>query len=168
LFTVSRISEKQPESNEAIAREVINFFILYLFHKVTIINMNNQSTHLHLRVGAALCGLYVVLGAFGAHGLEHKLAANQLTTYHTALRYLIIHALALIITNFTYAHWGTVKRYSNLFFYLGMLLFSGSLLVHATRDLWGLDVNLFALTAPIGGLCYIIGWVFYLLKIGKQ
>jgi|TARA_B110000902_G_scaffold6928_2_gene8283 uncharacterized membrane protein YgdD (TMEM256/DUF423 family) len=130
--------------------------------------MKSRNTHNHMRAGAILCNLYVILGAFGAHGLESKLTITQLATYHTGLRYLIIHGIALILTNYTYQHWGTQKRYSNLFFYLGIVLFSFSLMVHATKGLMGIDLNVFAHLAPIGGLCFIVGWIFYTLKIGKQ
>lgn len=134
----------------------------------TKITMKSSNTHLHIKTGAALCALYVVLGAFGAHGLESKLSIDQLGTYHTGLRYLIIHALALILTNFTYQLWGTTKVFSNVFFYLGIFLFSFSLLIHATKDLLGIEVNVFALLAPIGGLCYAVGWLLYMTKVGKQ
>lgn len=130
--------------------------------------MKSGNTHIHMRVGAILCAIYVVLGAFGAHGLEHKLTVAQLGTYHTGLRYLIIHGLALILTNFTYETWGTKKCYSNVFFYLGILLFSFSLLIHATKDLLEIDVNVFAMLAPVGGLCYVFGWILYSLNIGSK
>ncbi len=130
--------------------------------------MKSGNTHTHMKVGAILCALYVVLGAFGAHGLENKLTEAQLGTYHTGLRYLIIHALGIILTNYTYHQWGTHKRTSNVFFYFGIILFSFSLLIHATKDLLGVEVNVFAMLAPIGGLCYMLGWVLYSIKIGKK
>ncbi|MDB4161359.1 DUF423 domain-containing protein [Bacteroidia bacterium] len=130
--------------------------------------MKSRNTHNHMRAGAIFCTIYVILGAFGAHGLESKLSIAQLATYHTGLRYLIIHAIALILTNYTYQQWGTKKKYSNLFFYLGIGLFSFSLMVHATKELIGIELNVFAHLAPIGGLCFIVGWFFYTLKIGKQ
>lgn len=130
--------------------------------------MKSGKTYTHIKVGAILCALYVVLGAFGAHGLENKLTVAQLGTYQTGLRYLVVHALALMFTNFTYHHWGTQKRLSNVFFYLGIVLFSFSLLIHATKDLIGMEVNVFAMMAPLGGLCYILGWILYTIKIGKK
>ena len=121
-----------------------------------------------MRAGAIFSNLYVILSAFGAHGLESKLTIAQMATYHTGLRYLIIHAIALIVTNYTYQQWGTQRKYSNLFFYLGIVLFSFCLLVHATKDIIGIELNVFAHLAPIGGLCFIVGWFFYTLKIGKR
>ena len=38
----------------------------------------------------------VVLGAFGAHGLENKLTADQLATFETGVRYQFYHAFALL------------------------------------------------------------------------
>ena len=63
--------------------------------------MNSRNPYTHMRAGAILCTVYVILGAFGAHGLESKLTVAQLATYHTGLRYLIVHAIALILTNHT-------------------------------------------------------------------
>ncbi len=130
--------------------------------------MKDQITIKHLKAGAYLCALYVVLGAFGAHGLENKLTDTQLATYHTGLRYLIVHSIALILTNFTYQLWRTKKMYSNYFFYGGIVLFSFSLLVHACKDLLGIHINVFAMLAPLGGLSYVAGWIFYALTIGKK
>ncbi|MDG2455958.1 MAG: DUF423 domain-containing protein [Bacteroidia bacterium] len=130
--------------------------------------MNSRNPYTHMRAGAILCTVYVILGAFGAHGLESKLTVAQLATYHTGLRYLIVHAIALILTNHTYNQWKTEKKYSNLFFYLGILLFSFGLIVHATKELTGIGLDVFAHLAPIGGLSFITGWFFYMSKIGKQ
>ncbi len=38
----------------------------------------------------------VALGAFGAHFFKSRLAAQDLITYDTSVRYLLIHAMALV------------------------------------------------------------------------
>jgi uncharacterized membrane protein YgdD (TMEM256/DUF423 family) len=118
--------------------------------------------------GAIICALYVALGAFGSHGLEGKLTAKQLTTYNTGLRYMIIHGLALILTNLSYIILEKYNAWTNRFAAAGLLLFSVSLLIHATKDLLGIDVNVFALLAPIGGFSYIIFWILYALTLSKK
>lgn len=129
--------------------------------------MYSSKNNTHLRVGAVLAAIYVILGAFGAHGLESKLIAKDLATYQTGLRYLILHAIALIITNYTLSGWGLSGKWSSLLFYIGILLFSFSLMIHATRSLLGIEVNVFALIAPIGGLSFVAGWIVYLFKIPR-
>ena len=46
--------------------------------------------------GAALCGLGVLLGAFGAHGLRDRLTMDMLAVYETGVRYHLTHALGLL------------------------------------------------------------------------
>jgi uncharacterized membrane protein YgdD (TMEM256/DUF423 family) len=129
--------------------------------------MNLQKPTTHICIAAIICALYVALGAFGAHGLEHKLSIIQLGTYNTGLRYLILHALGLIVINLCYTVLSTYNKWVNLFIYLGMVFFSFSLVIHATKDLFGIAVNVFALLAPIGGLCYIIAWILFANTIRK-
>ena len=69
---------------------------------------------------------------------------------------MIIHGLALILTNLSYIILEKYNVWTNRFAVAGLLLFSVSLLIHATKDLLGIDVNVFALLAPIGGFSYII------------
>ena len=47
--------------------------------------------------GAALGGLAVLLGAFGAHGLDEYLERDQTANFETAVRYQMYHALALVL-----------------------------------------------------------------------
>src|SRR5437016_13621564 len=47
-------------------------------------------------LGAWLGLAAVMAGAFGAHALRARLDANHLQTFETAVRYQMIHALALI------------------------------------------------------------------------
>ncbi|MBR9860886.1 DUF423 domain-containing protein [bacterium] len=123
--------------------------------------MNLKKFRIWIGIGAILCAIYVALGAFGAHALANKLTDSQLGTYNTGLRYLIIHALGLILVNFIAQQMGKNCVYVNLFFSLGILLFSFSLIIHALKDLIGLDINVFAMMAPIGGLSFILGWVLF-------
>ena len=104
--------------------------------------------------GAALCGVGVVLGAFGAHGLRDRLAADMLDVFETGVRYHFIHALGLIAVAWAAARWpnGWVVA-AGWLFVAGIVIFSGSLyLLALTGARW-----LGAIT-PIGGLCLIAGW----------
>jgi uncharacterized membrane protein YgdD (TMEM256/DUF423 family) len=49
-----------------------------------------------VRLGAILGGLSVVMGAFGAHGLEKHLSEKSLEVFETAAKYQMYHALALV------------------------------------------------------------------------
>lgn len=114
--------------------------------------------------------LAVILGAFGAHALKDKLDAYQHTIYEKAVSYQFYHVAALLAIALL-ADKLQVKTLSlaGWFFTAGILFFSGSLYLLATRSLLGLD----ALTpvlgpiTPIGGLCFIIGWILLLVSFTK-
>ena len=100
--------------------------------------MNKQKPTTHILIAAIICSVYVALGAFGAHGLESKLSIDQLDTYNTGLRYLIIHALGLLAINLTFIVKDTFSILTNTFIYTGMVFFSLSLVLHATKDYYTL------------------------------
>lgn len=104
--------------------------------------------------------LAVILGAFGAHGLEGKVSAVQLDTWKTANQYHFYHTLALLfLSTFSRAKNASI-RVSFIAFSLGILLFSGSLYLLSVRDLLELEgFSFLGPITPLGGLCFIVGWV---------
>ncbi len=113
-------------------------------------------TSKHLLIVAALCGaLAVLLGAFGAHGLDAVLTESQLTTWRTAVHYHQLHAvlaLALCMRLLSDPA-GRLRRaiYAVLF---GILLFAGSLYGMALGGPRWLGP-----ITPLGGGLLIIGWL---------
>ena len=110
---------------------------------------------------AAFFGMVaVILGAFGAHGLEGKVSDSQLETWETANRYHFYHTLALLfLSTFSRAKSQSI-RLSFIAFTVGILLFSGSLYIFSTRELLGItQVSMLGPITPIGGLFFIIGWI---------
>ncbi|MEM6632587.1 MAG: DUF423 domain-containing protein [Bacteroidota bacterium] len=108
--------------------------------------------------------LSVSIGAFGAHGLESKLTTNgRVATFETAVKYQFYHTLALVLLGilmlnlehlyFTYAAYA---------FIAGIMVFSGSLYILSLTNVskWG------AIT-PLGGLAFIIGWIFFILGVSQ-
>ena len=55
--------------------------------------------------GAALCGLGVLLGAFGAHGLRERLTPDMLAVFETGVRYHLFHGLAVMAVAWAAARW---------------------------------------------------------------
>jgi uncharacterized membrane protein YgdD (TMEM256/DUF423 family) len=113
------------------------------------------------RLGAIFMFLAVALGAFGAHGLRGRLDASMMDIYKTAVLYHMIHALALFATAWVVTPDTTSKaNLSGWFFTAGIFLFSGSLyLLSVTGIRW-----LGAIT-PIGGVCFLVGWVILALSL---
>lgn len=103
---------------------------------------------------AALCGIGVVLGAFGAHALRDRLAPDMLAVFETGVRYHFIHALALFAVAWAAMRWpGPLVGAAGWLFVAGIFIFSGSLYVLSIGGIRWLG----AIT-PIGGLCMIAGW----------
>jgi uncharacterized membrane protein YgdD (TMEM256/DUF423 family) len=121
---------------------------------------------LWLALGALSGCLAVVLGAFGAHGLESALAddsqlADKLANWETAARYQMYHALALLAVGFLAARrCGLAINLAGLAFTLGTLIFSGCLyaLVLSGQRWLGAVV-------PIGGMLMIAGWLALLVAV---
>ena len=103
------------------------------------------------RVAATLCFLAVALGAFGAHALKGTLAANHTTeVWKTAVLYHFIHAIALLVL----AALPALNRVAGSLFAAGIVIFSGSLYLLALTN-----VKWLGAITPLGGLCFLAGWV---------
>ncbi len=94
--------------------------------------------------------LGVCLSAFGAHALKSVLTTEHMKTWQTASQYLFIHVLAGL-----YAEQFSQRKRSSYFFFFGTVLFSGSLFLLALTNMTALGI-----ITPIGGICFILGWLF--------
>ena len=119
--------------------------------------------------GSAAAGIAVILGAFGAHALKEKLAADQLQVFETAVRYQMYHSFALISVALLSEKFNTQwLNYSGYLFMAGIILFCGSLYLLSTRNLLGIDNWKFlGPITPLGGLCFICGWMLMLIGVLK-
>ena len=109
-------------------------------------------TTLAVRISAALGALAVALGAFGAHSLKHLLAENQTADiWQKAVFYHFIHTVMM----FALATRPTLQRGPWFSFLIGIIIFSGSLYALALTNIRWLG----AIT-PIGGISFIIGWLW--------
>lgn len=111
-------------------------------------------------VAAFLGMLAVILGAFGAHGLEGKVTDAQLANWKTANQYHFYHTLALLfLSTFSRAKSQSILV-SFIAFTVGIFLFSGSLYILSTRHLLGIEeVGILGPITPVGGVCFIVGWI---------
>src|SRR3954467_13559176 len=114
-----------------------------------------------LSIGATTAALAVILGAFGAHALKEKIAADQLPIFETGVRYQMYHALALLLVGLLYDKFGgSTLNYSAYAFIIGILFFSGSVYLLSLRTLLGIESWKFlGPITPLGGLSLITGWV---------
>ncbi len=106
-------------------------------------------------LGAVSAAISVGAGAFGAHALRARLDPRQLEVFETAARYQMYHALALLAVAWAATRWpGSLVNSSGWLFVAGTLLFSGSLYAMTFTGIRALG----AIT-PIGGVCFIAGWL---------
>ena len=118
--------------------------------------------------GIILCGLSVLLGAFGAHALKALLTPEKLITFETGVRYQFMHGLALILfamylqqNNAYIAHLKQL-RFTGSLFLVGVLFFSGSLYALALQPIISVQYSSWiGPITPLGGLCFITGWALW-------
>lgn len=132
-----------------------------------------------LFLGAAMAGLAVVIGAFGAHGVDRyfadkyatgeaksiagfevPLSWKRLQDFKTGAEYQMYHALGMVAVGLLLMFRPNVAlQVAGWSFLLGILLFSGSLYVLTLtgQTVWGA-------VAPFGGTAFIVGW--FALAIG--
>lgn len=113
-----------------------------------------------IKIGSALMALGIMLGAFGAHALKKILTMLQLETFETGVKYLFLHALALIILGILEKIYGSQKlKLPFIFFLIGILFFSFGCIAYALTG-----IKLIAMIVPIGGIAFILGWLTLLFK----
>lgn len=130
-------------------------------------NRNN-----YFAAGAFMVAVAIVLGAFGAHGLEKKVTLKYLGTWKTATEYLMYNALGMLAfaaykSNYKFqtpAEQNTeqpkmILRLSVLAIFIGVFIFSASLYIVAVNEIFSPSLRSFGKYAPIGGSLMTLGWV---------
>ena len=113
-----------------------------------------------LITGSLLSMLSVVLGAFGAHYLKNTLNDYSLSVFQTGVLYQFFHSIGIILVVLLSISKDNLNLDLSIWFFtLGIILFSGSLYLLAITGIKWLG----AIT-PIGGLFFILGWMFLFLK----
>ena len=113
----------------------------------------------YLMLGGVFAAFSVILGAFTAHGLKSKISEQAIVTFQTGVTYQMYHALALILFALV-AKQGVPLNWASGFLVAGTLFFSGSLYALALTG-----VKWFGPITPLGGLCFIIAWVLFVVQI---
>ena len=115
---------------------------------------------LFFALGSVSAGLAVALGAFGAHVLKGRLAANMLASFETGVRYQMYHALALLAVAWAVHRWigSALPVAAGWLFLAGTILFSLSLYLLALSGMRWLG----AIT-PLGGVAFVAGWLCLVL-----
>lgn len=114
----------------------------------------------NLTITSLLGVLGIILGAFGAHALKSKLSITAMESFETAVQYQMLHVVVLLFVNGFSGFSDRLKNSVSMFFFLGILFFSGS--IYAIHLLGVSGKSIWFIT-PLGGLLFIVGWglLFY-------
>lgn len=130
-----------------------------------------RNRHNYFALGAFMLGAAVILGAFGAHGLEKKISVHYLGTWKTASEYLVYNALGLMAfasykSSFKHVIDGVVQHRNNLSLrisifaiILGVIVFSLSLYLVSLNQIIGEKFKSMGMVAPLGGILMTFGWI---------
>jgi uncharacterized membrane protein YgdD (TMEM256/DUF423 family) len=131
------------------------------------------SARFYLLISALSGLLSVTLGAFGAHGLKKVVSTDMLAAYQTAVQYQFIHSLVLLALAILLlmpaikAAVANKLRWSANLMIVGILLFSGSLYTMTLMSVTGGFPAWLGPITPIGGLAFIMGWIFLMVAAFK-
>ncbi|MEQ8219076.1 MAG: DUF423 domain-containing protein [Arenibacter sp.] len=110
----------------------------------------------------------VLLGAFGAHGLEKMVDAKAIETFETGVRYQMYHALFLMILGGSNLLVNERKKLIYYFIVVGVVCFSFSIYLLAINELSSFDFKKLALLTPLGGVLLITGWILLGIRVLNQ
>ncbi len=142
----------------------LNILLILLIRKSGF-NMNRRI----ILTASFFGGMAVILGAFGAHGLKNLLTADALAIWTKGIEYQFYHTFALLFLA-TFARFRTkLVDFAFYCFTGGIIFFSGSLYLLATREIHHLNfVNFIGPVTPVGGLLLVAGWVLLFLAALKN
>lgn len=125
---------------------------------------------LFLKTATLIGALSVIFGAFAAHSLKNHISDYAISIFETSIRYQFYHVFALLTSGILYKEFpNKFIKWSGKLFIAGIILFCLSLYALTfikAAVLPGYDW-IGAIT-PIGGLCFIAGWLCLFIGIFKK
>ena len=116
--------------------------------------------------GALWAGASVTAGAMGTHLLKEtwQLPVERLETYEVAVRYQMVHALALVMVGLLWPRFASKwLSAAGWLFLAGIVLFSGG------DYAWlATEIKPFVHVVPIGGNIWIVAWLLLAVAIGTS
>lgn len=108
-----------------------------------------------LGVGAAICAVAVLAGAFGAHGLKARLDPSALELWETAARYFMYSGFGLIVVGLSSRLLERSLSGPGWALLAGGLIFSGTVALLALGGPRWLGA-----VTPIGGVLLVVGFAW--------
>ena len=123
--------------------------------------MNHSFFSKLIGIAGIVGAIGVMMGAFGAHALKAKISPEYMEVLKTGVLYLFIHVVAMVLTSLAgfKSQASGLLRFAGIIFLTGIVLFSGSLFLISTKEVTGIGIGPLGFLTPLGGLCFIAGWV---------
>ena len=119
-------------------------------------------------IGVLMALIGILLGAFGAHGLEAVLSPEKLASFEVGVRYQLYHGLALLVLSLLIFKGSAVIKQVASLIVIGTLLFSGSIYILSFATAWNFSPGFLVFITPLGGVLLIIGWLRLLVALLKK
>jgi len=121
-----------------------------------------------ISTGAILGMIAIILGAFGAHALKKIVPIEALSTFETGVKYQMYHALFLVFLGLATELSKKAQKIIYNLVVFGVIFFSGSIYLLATKSLTSFDFKATGIITPIGGLLLILAWGILLFNLTKK
>lgn len=123
-----------------------------------------------IKTAAILGALSVALGAFAAHTLKGSISDYALEIFETSVKYQFYHVFGLLAVGIIYKEFpGKMLLWAGRLFIAGIILFSGSLyILAAIKAAVQPGYNWIGAITPLGGLCFILGWIFLFIGCKRK
>jgi uncharacterized membrane protein YgdD (TMEM256/DUF423 family) len=121
-----------------------------------------------LKLAAVLGAISVILGAFGAHKLKELINEQSLQNWETGIRYQFYHTFAILLSGLLFMKTDLKEfRFASMAFLIGIIMFSGSLYGLSLRSLIAFNLMWLGPITPLGGVAFIIGWIYLFVGSSK-
>ncbi|WP_047248025.1 DUF423 domain-containing protein [Maribacter thermophilus] len=120
-------------------------------------------------ITASVFGLLaVILGAFGAHGLEKMVTTDAVATFETGVRYQMYHAFFLFVVGLLPGLSKKTRQIVYTLVVIGIVLFSFSIYLLALNDITTFDFKTIGIITPIGGVFLLMSWGYLGYRVFKE
>lgn len=116
-------------------------------------------------ISMILFTLAILLGAFGAHGLEKIATPKLIDTFETGVKYQFYISLLTLIVGFNQK---SIDFNISKYLYLiwgGLFLFSGSIYFIVFSKIYGFYSKVLIPITPLGGVLLIVGCLLFIFKL---
>lgn len=111
--------------------------------------------------------LSIVLGAFGAHGLEGKISEHGIEVWNTAAEYQMYAGLGLLAVALNADKFKSSLKWFGVLLVVGTIIFSGLLYLTALQDL-NPSLRILGAFVPIGGTLMIASWSVLIIQLLRK